>query len=326
MPTVSEPDWLKSLFEKIKNAGFPLYGAVDLDTLDPAIFDPHVKRFETWIQNNNHGEMGYLERGLDRRKNPKLLMSEAKTLISIAIPYRRSAPVTQSGLKYARYLQGPDYHKEIPKILEPILSNFKHPELKTDFKYKICVDTSAVLERSWASICGLGWIGKNTLLINPTWGSYLFLAEILINQSSGVLPKNHKNYCGHCTRCLDACPTRAFLEPHLLDSKKCISYLTLEKRGEHATDTPIKQMGAWIAGCDVCQEVCPFNLKPSKMPESWPEDLDGILLTELMQLDQETKDTYKNRVKNSSLSRVKFEDFKRNLSIAEKNIKKEPEN
>src|SRR5690606_9214103 len=125
-------------------------------------------------------------------------------------------------------------------------------------EWKVCVDTSAVLERSWAALSGLGWIGKNTLLIHPQYGSYLFLAEVLLSVRTGEGPKPLKDYCGNCTRCLSACPTGA-LEPHWLKSQDCIAYLTLEKRGAWDKNEEFKRkMGTWVAGCDLCQEVCPF--------------------------------------------------------------------
>lgn len=318
MLTENAPNWLKSLFSEIQSAGFPLVSAVDFKYVlepqedgSPALFSTHINRYENWIEDKKHGEMGYLERGLERRRDPRTLMPKAQSMITLAIPYRRTPPKTESGIRYARYLQGADYHKEIPQRLEPILKSFQHAELKIPLEWKICVDTSAILERSWAAITGLGWIGKNTLLINPQYGSYLFLAEILLNLETGEKPKLLKDYCGNCTRCLTACPTEA-LNSHDLDSNKCISYLTLEKRGPVVVDNK-----TWVAGCDICQEVCPFNSKPTKLPETWSEAENPALVTEALRLQNETEAEYKMRIRDSSLSRIKYIDFKRNLENAQ---------
>jgi epoxyqueuosine reductase len=190
--------------------------------------------------------------------------------------------------------------------------------------WKVCVDTSAVLERSWAALAGLGWIGKNSLLINPQYGSYLFLGEVLVSELTGHGPTPIKNYCGNCTRCLESCPTGAFVKPGMLDSKRCIAYSTLEKRGSLAEldETQKRAIGTWIAGCDICQEVCPFNTKPVKTAvahgeaEKMPAIDAATSLRDWRALLEETPEQYKARIKDSSLSRVKPGQFSRNLAIA----------
>jgi epoxyqueuosine reductase len=181
-------------------------------------------------------------------------------------------------------------------------------------KWKVCVDTSAVLERSWAVLAGLGWLGKNTLLIHPRLGSYFFIGVVLINREIGHGPSPLPDYCGNCARCLEACPTKAFPEPHLLDATRCIAYLTLEKRGDLALDESARRgLGTWIAGCDVCQEVCPFNLKAAKSPIETPDR--AIALDTWKELLEESPESYRERIKNSALSRVKSAQFSRNLAI-----------
>jgi epoxyqueuosine reductase len=287
--------------------GFPVSGAVSFPLIESE-YALHAQRYRHWIENRKHGEMQYLARGLDRRLNPRLVFPGLKTVFTVLKPYSPH-PVGDESLRYARYLNGPDYHESMKaglgRALEAIRNSAGMPR---DFDYKICVDTSAVLERTWAELCGLGWIGKNTLLIHPQLGSYVFIGVVFTNLESGFRPKKMKDYCGPCTRCLGACPTEA-LAPHDLDSRKCISYLTLEKRGpwDQTFDTK-----GFIAGCDLCQEVCPYNTKAVKYipdPGVVPE-----LVTDSAILEAETEAQYLDRVRDSALSRIRYADFRRNLA------------
>jgi len=287
-----------------------LVGAVDYSLAQP-IYQEHASRYEKWVANQSHDQMKYLERGLDRRLNPKLVFPELEGVIAVARPYA-AQPVGSSApgeVRYARYLNGIDYHEnmkqDLERTMEQLKSTLQFPE---NFSYKVCVDTSAVLERTWAVLTGLGWIGKNTLLIHPQLGSYLFLGVIFTNAKFEKSPTRLKDYCGNCTRCLQSCPTQAFTEPHYLESKKCISYLTLEKRGtwEQKIDTK-----GFVAGCDICQEVCPYNTKAAKSAES--EESAAYLVKDLTILSKETPEEYQKRVAGTALSRVKYDDFQRNL-------------
>lgn len=314
-------DSLDTLFTALKAVGFPLVGAVDLALAEDE-FKTHSKRYEEWLASGFHGEMQYLLRGADRRKDPRLVLPGTQSVIAVAIPYRRTPKQADASTpRYARYLEGPDYHTRLPALLSPVFQEWATAQ---GIKWKICVDTSAVLERSWAALCGLGWIGKNTLLINPKLGSYLFIGVIFLDCATGRAPTLLPNFCGNCTACLKACPTEAFVAPGTLDSRKCISYLTLEKRGEWDADVHAKsqKMGAWIAGCDICQEVCPFNSKPVRMGETWPTDeRDSALITDWTNLEAEHEAEYKARAKFSALSRIKFPDMRRNISRAKRSLK-----
>ena len=211
----------EALEKRLKQAGFPVVGAVDYALAEP-LYRKHALRYQSWIEKGSHGSMEYLKRGLERRLVPHLVFPSLKSVVVVARPYP-AQPVSREGLRYARYLNGADYHETLKSDLAQVFSD-------ETFSYKICVDTSAVLERSWAALTGIGWIGKNTLLIHPQYGSYLFLGVVLTDQEWGMAPRLHKDYCGPCTRCLNACPTAAFPEPGYLEARKCISYLTLEKR------------------------------------------------------------------------------------------------
>lgn len=312
---------LESLFDAIKGAGFPLVGAVDF-SLAEAHFKLHTDRYEAWLGAGFHGEMQYLLRGADRRKDPRIVLPGTASVVAVGIPYRRNPTSRdETAPRYARYLEGPDYHTHIPTLLSPVLQEWATP---LGVKWKICVDTSAVLERSWAALCGLGWIGKNTLLIHPKFGSYFFLGVIFLDRATDRSPELLANYCGNCTACLKSCPTEAFVTEGTLDSRRCISYLTLEKRGEWPDEVTARatEMGAWIAGCDICQEVCPYNLKPLRMPETWPVDeRDSALITDWALLEGEHEAEYQARAKTSALSRIKFPEMHRNLSRAKRTLR-----
>jgi epoxyqueuosine reductase len=314
--------------------GFPLAGALDIDTVLGGELKAHVERYDEWLGKEYEGAMSYLRRGRDRRADPRIVFPEAQSILCVAMPY----PVLPAGEmdpskgpRYARYLRRQDYHDEMAEKLERVMkcvanewnAQAAKPSSSKPLAWKVCVDTSAVLERSWAALAGLGWIGKNSLLIHPQYGSYLFLGEVLISELTGKGPQPIKNYCGNCTRCLDSCPTGAFVKPGMLDSKRCIAYSTLEKRGSLAEldEKQKRAIGTWIAGCDVCQEVCPFNTKSVRAAQTSGEAdkmpvIDAATsLREWRALLEETQDQYKARIKDSSLNRVKPGQFSRNLAI-----------
>lgn len=286
--------------------GFPASGVVDFE-LAKNVYAEHAQVYANWITQGKQGEMQYLARGLDRRLNPTLVFPELKSTIAVILPYSPH-PVGDSSLRYARYLNGPDYHDVLKQKLDRVLDNLKSAgRLPPEFQSKVCVDTSAVLERTWAMLAGLGWIGKNTLLIHPTLGSYVFIGVIFTNASFNEGPKILKDYCGACTRCISACPTKA-LKSHDLNSNECISYLTLEKRGKWSKEINLE---GFLAGCDLCQEVCPYNTKSVKYSE--PKVPEEYLVTSKEVLLSETKEHYQSRVAGTALSRIKYEDFQRNL-------------
>lgn len=296
-------------------------GGVDLDKAPS--FHADVSRYKNWISKKYHGEMSYLERGVARRADPRLVFPEVQSVFCALFAYdsRPSREEEEANIRYAKYLRGiapentgEDYHHTIAMRLDDALQSVSVASLR----YKVCVDTSAVLERTWARLCGLGWIGKNTLLISPQHGSFTFIGVVYLNQPLDAQERLLPDYCGSCSRCLEACPTQAFVGPGELDSRRCISYLTLEKRGAFDPSTPSRE--GWVAGCDICQDVCPFNHKPVKKsvtsfgdnPRSgapWA----NLLSVDRLALEQESEDEYRLRVSHSALSRIKPSDFKRNL-------------
>ncbi len=304
------------LTEILQSEGFPAAGIVDVVAVRDE-YARHASRYGSWIADGKHGEMGYLSRGLDRRMNPDLVFPGVKSVLAVLRPYSPH-PVGDERLRYARYLNGPDYHEVMQEALGRSMERWKaESEYGAGLEYKICVDTSAVLERTWAVLAGLGWIGKNTLLIHPQLGSYVFIGVVFLNREFGFRPEPVKDYCGPCERCLKACPVGA-LTDHDLDSRKCISYLTLEKRGPFEKQVDLH---GYVAGCDLCQEVCPYNTKPVRRTE--PAPLSSHLVLDEAALVLESEDGYRSRIRGSSLSRVKFPDFKRNLALRRSGASKE---
>jgi len=268
--------------------------------------DKEAKALESWLNANYHGKMGYMERYFDMRVDPRLLVDNAKTVISFLFNYYTEKEYSES-YKVARYAQGKDYHKILKKKLRRIFSAYQE-------KYgvrnaRIFVDSGPVLERDWALRAGLGWIGKNTLLIHPKLGSYYFLAEIIIDETF-TYDVPMRDYCGTCTKCIDACPTDAIAEEgYVLDATKCISYLTIELKDE--IDVQFKDdMQQWIFGCDICQEVCPWNRFSRPTPEPDFLQRDTIQHIERGELLEWTEDIFSELVINSPLRRTGLEKIK----------------
>lgn len=298
---------------------FPHSGIVSYDKTKKEYLE-QFNLYQNWIDHGYFGNMDYLNRGSKRRQNPEELFPEIKSVLVVAIPYspwpkKQTDPLE---VEYSSYLNGADYHDSVFKKLNTFLLELKkdHPHLK----WKTCVDTSAVLERTWGYLAGLGWIGKNTMLIHPQWGSYFFIGVAFLNAEITKEVTPLKNYCGHCSLCLQSCPTSAFVSDSVLDARKCISYLTLENR-ESFLENEAKALGTKIAGCDICQQVCPFNHKKIKNSPLLEDKVVGAIeLKQILLLLKETEQEYRLRVKGSSLSRIKPHQFQRNLAAVLLNI------
>ncbi len=316
---------IETLQKEAEALGFPVSGGVDLEpAIKHSTFIESLARYEAWLARGSHGEMAYLQRGLERRKDPTLLLRNAKSAFVVLSPYRRLALGEldpSKGVRYARYLAGPDYHEEIKRRLTQVLEGCSG-SLGLKFDFKVCVDTSAVLERTWAALAGLGWIGKNTLLIHPKLGSYHFIAVAFLSETLGKAPNLLPNYCGHCTLCLRSCPTQAITVSEGVESRRCISYLTLEDRKTQTLPADLAQsLDNWVAGCDLCQEACPYNRKPSQLEHSNTggvglipaEGMGAPSLSSYENLLRESELEYQTRVQNSALDRIKPTQFKRNL-------------
>lgn len=274
-------------------------------------------RLEAWLKRGAHGKMSYMENHFDKRLDPSLLVPGAKSVVSLLYNYYPSQDLAEqhsSHDKIAKYAYGKDYHYVIKDKLKTFLQIIR--EKVGEVGGRVFVDSAPVMERQWAEKSGLGWIGKNTLLINKTRGSFFFLAELIIDlplEADGAI----KDYCGTCTRCIDACPTDA-ISAYELDASKCISYLTIELKDEIPNEFKNKMEG-WAFGCDICQDVCPWNRfsnahnEPSFSPK---KELQSLFNNNWEDL---TKEVFNQVFKDSAVKRTKFEGLVRNLKFLKNN-------
>jgi len=270
-----------------------------------------AKHLDTWLKRGYQGKMDYLERHFDKRLDPRKLVPGAQSVISLLYNYAPKKDVTDKvPYKIARYAYGRDYHFVIKDKLVQFMDRMKVSI--GNIEGRVFVDSAPVHERAWASKSGLGWVGKNTLLINKDAGSYFFLAELILDlklESDGPI----KDYCGTCTKCMDACPTDAIAESYIVDGSRCISYLTIELRDEIPTEFRNKMEG-WTFGCDICQEVCPWNRfsQPHKEPQFAPQGWEELSKIEWEEM---TAAVFDNVFKKSPVNRTKFKGLKRNISF-----------
>lgn len=330
--------------------GFALVG------ITPAERSQTLQRYRDWLENGYAGEMDYLERHLPLKEDPRRLLAEAKSVISLAMNYYTldtPLPLAEDPGRgqISRYAWGDDYHEVIRERLRQLVEFIRQRFAETEPDSRICVDTAPILEREYAQKAQLGWIGKNTNLINWRSGSWYFLAEVLVNvpleltvesqwpveQLAGDSPPRYgddggtmhagdspprygtlalpRGSCGTCTRCIEACPTDAIVAPNVLDSRLCISYLTIELKASIPTELRPK-MGNLIFGCDICQEVCPWNSKAVPTTESAFQPRDGNLAPELLSLVNMTQVEFSRRFKGSPIKRAKRRGFLRNVLVA----------
>ncbi len=229
----------------------------------PELLELDIQRFRQWLKASKGPGLGYIERRRLERENPCHYFSATKTILVFAWPYFRGW--ARGDIKVSTYAWGSDYHTTLTEKLEAVMADLKN--YVGDFCYRICVDTAPLLEKVWAVKAGLGWQGKNSLLLMRDYGSQVFLGTVLCDLSPDLFEAKDLSYdyCGKCRRCIDACPTQA-LTPYVLDAGKCISYWNLEHKGDFDSQTP--SLNGWLAGCDICQEVCPWNSKLLPVEES----------------------------------------------------------
>ena len=276
--------------------------------------DEEARRLETWLNGNLHGKMAYMANHFDKRIDPRQLVDGAKSVISLTYNYFTDQEQSDPDApKISKYAYGADYHIVVKDKLKQLL-NFISDTIG-EVNGRAFVDSAPVLERDWARRSGTGWVGKNTLLINPKRGSYFFLAELILDlELTSDTPM--KDYCGTCRRCIDACPTEAISpEGYFMDGSKCISYLTIELRDEKLPPQYKDLMEGWMFGCDICQQVCPWNRfsTPHNEPQFEPHP-DLLTMTRAEWLDI-TADVFREVFKKSAVKRTKFEGLKRNIDF-----------
>lgn len=292
-----------------KNLGFDFCGIAKAGFLEE-----EAPKLEAWLHQNYQGEMAYMANHFDKRLDPTKLVEGAKTVVSLVYNYFPKKELFQEkdSYKIAKYAYGQDYHHVIKDKLKVLLENLRQ-EIG-EIGGRAFVDSAPVMERQWAQKSGLGWLGKNSLLLNKEMGSFFFLAELVIDLEVAPDPPMLKDYCGTCTKCIDACPTDAIVQPSVVDASKCISYLTIELK-ENIPAAFKGKMENWVFGCDICQDVCPWNRfsKPHQEPLFDPKPE----LEEMTNRDWEeiTEETFSKVFSKSAVKRTKFNGFLRNIDF-----------
>jgi len=271
------------------------------------------QKTENWLAAGMHGEMSYMERNREKRYNPTLLVEGSKSVITVLYNYYpEEKPEETDNFKISKYAYGKDYHYIIKDKLKLLLQKIENKTGKRNAR--IFVDSAPVLDRAWAQKSGLGFIGKNTLLINKKMGSFFFIGQIILDLELKYEDSNPANYCGSCTRCIDACPTGA-LKAFTLDARKCISYLSIEYRGDKLPEGMKEKFNYWIFGCDICQDVCPWNhfSKPHQEPLfGLQQDLQQMRKADWENLN---KSKFKQLFKGTAVERTGFKNLKRNIDF-----------
>jgi epoxyqueuosine reductase len=274
--------------------------------------DEEAKRLEDWLNQGFHGEMSYMENHFDKRIDPTKLVDGAKTVVTLMYNYyTEEKPTDENAPKISKYAYGKDYHYVVKDKLKTLLALIN--EEVGEVSGRCFVDSAPVMERDWAKHSGMGWIGKNTLLINKQQGSFFFLAELIIDLELAPDAPT-KDYCGTCTRCIDACPTDAIVEPYLVDGSKCISYFTIELKAAIPDEVKGK-FENWMFGCDICQDVCPWNRFSKRHEEPLFEPHADLLGLTKNDWEEVTEDVFKALFRKSAIKRTKFSGLKRNIDF-----------
>ncbi|QNL48701.1 tRNA epoxyqueuosine(34) reductase QueG [Olivibacter sp. SDN3] len=294
--------------DEAKRLGFSFCGISEA-----AFLEEEAPRLEKWLKGQMHGEMQYMENHFDKRLDPRLLVDDAKSIISLGYNYYTANLQTDKNApKISKYAYGMDYHTVIKDRLRQLLG-YMQTEIG-EIGGRAFVDSAPVLDRAWAKKSGLGWVGKNSNLINKQQGSYFFLCELIVDIKLACDIPATKDYCGTCTKCIDACPTEAIVSPQVVDGSKCISYLTIELKNEIPSDFSGK-MDNWMFGCDVCQDVCPWNRFSSEHQEQAFQPHGDLLDMTQKDWEEITEETFKRVFKKSAVKRTKYAGIKRNIDF-----------
>jgi epoxyqueuosine reductase len=293
--------------EEALELGFSAVGVVPAEELSS-----EKDRLQEWLARGYHGEMAWMERESDVRANPQQLFHGARSVLVVALNYYKphqhmDNPATG---KVSRYAWGDDYHEVMGARLRALLDGIKH--LCPGADGKVCVDIQRTMDKAWAVRAGLGWMGKHTNVISREFGSWIFIGELLLNLELEYDRRQVADQCGSCTLCIDACPTGAIVEPYVLNSNLCISHATIESRAPEIPAPVADHLEGWIYGCDICQDVCPWNhtTPESKLAEFEPRE--GNVNAVLSQVLALTPETYAARFRNSAMKRAKIAGLQRN--------------
>lgn len=298
--------WTNSIKTEAKRLGFLSCGISKADFLEE-----EAPRLEKWLNKNMHGEMGYMENHFDKRLDPRKLVEGSKSVISLLLNYYPEETQREDAYKISKYAYGQDYHHIIKNKLRQ-LQEFITEEIGK-VNGRAFVDSAPVLDKAWAAKSGLGWIGKNSNLLTQQVGSFYFIAELIVDIE---LEYDHAvtDHCGTCTACLDACPTQAIVEPYVVDGSKCISYFTIELKNE----LPNEMKGSfddWMFGCDVCQDVCPWNRFSKSHNEPLFNPHPELLSMSKKDWEEITLEVFQKVFKKSAVKRTKFSGLTRNIEF-----------
>lgn len=301
-------DYTRFLKKTATRLGFDYCGIAKAEQLDD-----DARRLEQWLLNGYHGGMSYMERYFDLRIDPRKLVPDAQSVITLMMNYYPQETQNKEAPKISKYAYGADYHEVIKDKLTELL--FCLREEVGDINGRGFVDSAPVLERAWAERSGLGWIGKNANLLTRQSGSFFFIASLIVDLKLNYDPAFAKDFCGSCTRCVDACPTGAITEPGTIDGSRCISYLTIELKDEMIPPEFKGEMEGWAFGCDICQDVCPWNrfAKPNQQEALQP--IPEILNLTTAQWEAMDEQVFKLLLKGSPIQRSKWKGIQRNLSF-----------
>ena len=303
--------------EEIKNkAGELGFEKIGIVKAEPLIDEG--AHFNEWLTKGFHGEMAWLAREPDKRSDPRLILPEARSVIVVLLNYytgHKHEENAERG-KLSRYAWGDDYHDVVREKLNELLAWIKAEN--PDAEGKVCVDTAPIMDKAWAVRAGLGWLGKHSNLITTEVGSWVFIGEILLNLELDYDTQIIEDHCGTCTACLDACPTNAIVEPYVVDSQKCISYATIELRAETLPADIVANQQGWLYGCDICQDVCPWNRFETPANETRFEPRNGQTSIDLDLLSEMSHEKYVERFRHSAIKRTKLTGLKRNAHALQK--------
>jgi len=309
---------LESFAEKIRSKAFEVgFQKVGIAPATPLPVE--AERLHAWLENGHHAAMSWMVREPEKRTDPRLIFPEARSVIALALNYYTPHEHdTDPGRgKISRYAWGDDYHDVVREKLILLLDWIKAEVPGADGK--ACVDTAPIMDKAWAVRAGVGWIGKSTNLITKEFGSWVFLGEILLNIDLEYDTDTVADHCGSCTACLDACPTNAIVEPYVVNAQRCLSYVTIELRDPEIPNEIAGDMSGWLYGCDICQDVCPWNRFEKPTGEARFEPRHAETSIDLDTLESMDHETYVGRFRRSAMKRAKLAGLKRNARALKAN-------